>query len=286
MMKPLVTLMTPVYNAMPYLNDYLDSVVRQSWRPLQVILVDDGSDDRSLQQIEEKLLTYNETGIRAELIPCSHNGQAHAVNQMLPLVEGEFLTWCDADDLLEDDSIEKKCRYLLKHSELSMVRSNGSIYDDGRKQTIGEYAKENDKKTKDIFAELLTDKTYCFAGAYMIRTKLLFESYPQKKIPESPEGQNLQLLLPCASRSLCGYIDEKLHVYRRHSGSHSLKSRSYQESLKRIKNFTFLKREILEYCDCYREEYEMIIKQTEEASIRELMKETARKARQKKEDIR
>ena len=47
----------------------------------------------------------------------------------------------------------------------------------------------------------------------MITTDLLFTCYPDKRIPESDEGQNLQLLLPPASRSMCGYIDEKLLLF-------------------------------------------------------------------------
>ena len=47
----------------------------------------------------------------------------------------------------------------------------------------------------------------------MITTDLLFTCYPDKRIPESDEGQNLQLLLPPANRSMCGYIDEKLLLF-------------------------------------------------------------------------
>ncbi len=283
MERPLITLITPVYNAMPYLADFLDSLIRQTFHPLQVILTDDGSDDDSLSMIQKKLPELQEAGLSVKLILSSHKGQAHAINQMLPLVEGEYLTWCDADDLLNEVSIEKKLLYLQEHKELAMVRSNGLIYDEEKQTAIGEYAKETDKITKDIFAELLIDQTYCFAGAYMLKRDLLFECYPSKQIPESNEGQNLQLLVPPASRSLCGYLDEKLHTYRRHAGSHSLKGRSYQEVLGRIKNFTALKKEILNFCDCDRNEYEKLIEENEEKSIRELMKETIKKARNKTE---
>ena len=178
----------------------------------------------------------------------------------------------------KDDVMEE-----TRKSELAMVRSNGLIYDEEKQTAIGEYAKETDKITKDIFAELLIDQAYCFAGAYMLKRDLLFECYPSKQIPESNEGQNLQLLVPPASRSLCGFLDEKLHTYRRHAGSHSLKCRSYQEVLGRIKNFTALKKEILNFCDCDRNEYEKLIEENEEKSIRELMKETIKKARNKTE---
>ena len=232
--------------------------------------------------LQKKLPELKDASIETKLVLSFHQGQAHAVNQMLPLVEGEYLTWCDADDLLNEESIEKKLLYLQEHKDLAMVRSNGLIFDEDKQRAI-EYAKEADKMTKDIFAELLIDQTYCFAGAYMLKTDLLFECYPLKQIPESAEGQNLQLLVPPASRSLCGYLDDKLHTYRRHAGSHSLKGRSYQEVLSRIRNFTALKKEILNFCDCDRNEYEKLIEENEEKSIRELMKETIKKARNKTE---
>lgn len=129
-MKPLVSIITPIYNAMPYLNTFLDSVENQTYAPLELILVDDGSTDDSLSVLTERAVIMEEKGISVKVLSQNHAGQVAAVNLALPSVHGELLTWCDADDYWTDDSIEKKVECLLTHPDINMVRSNGLIKDE------------------------------------------------------------------------------------------------------------------------------------------------------------
>ena len=99
-MNPLVSLITPVYNAMPYLKDYLDSVKAQTWRPLELILSDDGSTDDSLSFIKNQIRELEGSGISVKVLGLPHVSQAAAVNAALKEVTGEFITWCDADDVM------------------------------------------------------------------------------------------------------------------------------------------------------------------------------------------
>lgn len=278
-MQPLVSIATPVYNAMPYLSSYLDSLIDQSYENIQLILVDDESTDgsadciRSYKDRLEKRFSY------FSFISIPHAGQAAAMNRALGLVEGEYFTWCDADDLLTPQSIEAKVRYLIENQDVSLVRGNGLRVDAASLREMGEYASSSDKVKKNIFDDLLLDRTYCFAGCYMVRTKMLFSCYPDKKIPVSAEGQNLQFLLPVASRTECGYVEGILHYYRIHGDSHSQRKRSYSESLTRIKNFTKLRLEILDYCAVDTQRYKIVVEQIERQSIRQLAGDAVRKVR-------
>lgn len=278
-MNPLVTLVSPVYNAMPYLKDFLACLEKQTWRPLEVILVDDGSTDDSAGQLRQRKAALETAGLSVKLLFCPHRGQAAAMNAALPLISGDFFTWCDSDDLLTPDSVEKKVRWLMSHSDVGMVRSNGIVMDADKGVQLSESAKAADRCQKNIFEDLFLDRTYCYAGCYMVRTALFFACYPEKKMPESPEGQNLQLLLPPASRSECGYLDELLHTYcRRHSG-HSSRNRSYQENLRRMENFTALRLAILEYCDCDRAYYTALARSLEEKNRKILLYSAVQRAR-------
>lgn len=278
-MKPLVTLVSPIYNAMPYLKDFLTCLENQTWRPLEVILVDDGSTDGSSEHLRQRKAGLEAAGLSVTVLLCPHRGQAAAMNAALPLISGRFFTWCDADDLLTADSIEKKANWLIAHPDVGMVRSNGTVLDADRGIRLSESAREADRFQKSVFEDLFLDRTYCYAGCYMVRTELFFACYPDKKMPESPEGQNLQLLLPPASRSECGYLDEPLHTYcRRHSG-HSSRDRSYQENLRRMENFTALRLAILEYCDCDREHYAELARSLEEKNRKILLYSAVQRAR-------
>ena len=281
-MRPLVTLVTPVYNAMPWLRDYLDCVVRQTWRPLEVIVVDDGSTDGSADCLREIRPVLEQAGLIVHVLFCQHKGQSAAFNAALPLISGEFFTWCDADDLLTPDSVEKKVLWLLAHPEIGMVRSNGIVLDADTGTVLSDSAKASDRRNKIIFEELFCDQTYCFAGCYMIRSSLFFTGYPNRQMPNSPEGQNLQLLLPAASRTVCGYLDEKLHIYRRRAGSHSSQKRSYRESLRRITNFTTLRLEILKYCVCDTAYFTRLAEQREKEARSTLLYSAAKQAREER----
>ena len=278
-MQSLVTIATPVYNAMPYLSSYLDSLIAQSWDNIQLILVDDESSDDSASCIRSNMDRLKARFSDVLFISIPHAGQAAAMNRALELVKGEFFTWCDADDLLAPESVEAKARYLIENPDVSMVRSNGMRVNADTLSEIGEYATDGDKVKKNIFDDLLLDKTYCFAGCYMVRTDMLFSCYPDRKIPVSEEGQNLQLLLPVASRTECGFVDGILHFYRIHSDSHSQKKRSYSESLVRIRNFTKLRLEVLDYCAVDSQRYKIIVDEIERQSIRQLAADAVRKVR-------
>jgi len=282
-MRPMVSLVTPVYNAMPYLREYLECVKAQTWRPLEVILADDGSTDDSAAVLQEMKTDLETAGLSVKLVFAPHRGQAAAMNAALPLVTGEFFTWCDADDRLRHDSVEKKVLWLLEHPDVGMVRSNGAVLDADNNVFLSESARASDKADKDIFPELFQDLTYCYAGCYMIRSELFFTCYPQRRIPESPEGQNLQLLLPPASRTVCGYLDEQLHTYCRRGSGHSSMRRSYQQTLRRMENFTALRLEILQYCDCDRAYYEQLARSMEEKNRKTLLLSAVQRARKELE---
>lgn len=278
-MNPLVSLVSPVYNAMPWLESFLDCMVQQTWRPLEVILVEDGSTDASRECLLRRRGELEDAGIAVRLVLKEHAGQAAAFNAALPLVSGEFFTWCDSDDLLTPDSIEKKVLWLLAHPDVGMVRSNGIVLDADKDEVLSESTRECDRHDQDIFEDLFLGRTYCYAGCYMVRSDLFFACYPQRRIPESPEGQNLQLLLPPASRTVCGYVDEKLHTYCRRSSGHSSMKRSYRENLRRIANFTTLRLEILEYCHCDRALYAQKARETEENDRKILLYSAVQRAR-------
>src|SRR5436309_1848930 len=89
--RPLISVMIGVYNAAPYLAEAIDSVLAQTYRPLEVIVVDDGSDDGSADVAE----SYGDSLIYAYQ-PNAGNGAAR--NHAVRLASGELFAFLDADD--------------------------------------------------------------------------------------------------------------------------------------------------------------------------------------------
>jgi len=269
-MKDLVSLIVPVYNSEKYLPRFLDSVLAQTWEPVELILCDDGSSDGSVEVIKSYMDRFEERGISVSLIASEHKGQASAINDALKLVKGEYLTWCDSDDYMFPECIEKKVLYLKDHPDIGMVRNDGLVYDGDNDTVIRSSTKEEDRKDQHIFDQLLWQTTYCYAGCYMVRMSLFDESYPDREIPLSPEGQNLQLLLPPASRTDCGFVPEVLHHYYQRKAGHSSQRRSYTQTLERINGFNDLFLRILPFCDVDQDKYKKVIEEIKKKNIEQL----------------
>ena len=263
--KPLVSIITPCYNGERYLDRYFASILHQTYPNLELIFINDGSTDRTEEIAQGYRLPLEQRGIRYTYLSQENAGQAAALNRGLKLFTGEYLTWPDADDEMTPDCIEKKVAYLQGHPELQMVRSDGISLnqDTGEKRGI---AKEDDKYTQDVFEKLLLLNTYGCCGCYMITRELLLACYPDRDFFISRAGQNWQILVPAASRSQCGYIDECLYTIYEHTDSHSRRQRTVEELYQRWEMFTEILRHALKVSRC---DYEKSLKLIEENNARQ-----------------
>ena len=99
---PRISVIIPVYNVAPYLREALDSVVRQTYRNLDVIIVDDGSTDGSDAICEE----YR-SDPRVRVIHQENRGLSNARNRGLDLAGGEYIAFLDSDDAYDPEFAEK-----------------------------------------------------------------------------------------------------------------------------------------------------------------------------------
>lgn len=259
-MKPLVSIITPCYNGENFLDRYFESILAQTYDNLELIFINDGSTDRT----EEIALSYSEKlknrGIRFLYKKQENAGQAAALNKGLKIFSGEYLTWPDSDDVMTPDCIEKKAAFLERHLDYGMVRSNGVCYDEstGNKKRISNSPKDVDE---NIFEQLLLVNTYGCCGCYMLRAKLFEEIYPEKQIFDSRCGQNWQMLVPAASKTKCGYINEDLYIVYEYQGSHSRKYRTKDETINRLDEFTEVLLDAINHSRCDKEKCEALVKE-------------------------
>lgn len=260
MTKPLVSIITPCYNGEAFLKRYFESILNQTYPNLELIFINDGSTDRT----EEIALSYRERlekrGITYIYEKQENAGQAAALNRGLKLFTGEYLTWPDSDDVMTKDSIEKKVHFLEKNPKYEMVRSNGVYFD----ETTHEKKKISDQtsdKKEDIFEDLVLLRTYGCCGCYMIRKSLLEKIYPKRDIFVSRYGQNWQILVPAASKSKCGYIDEELYIVFEHADSHSRSKRTAIQEMDRWDGFTEILLSAIDESDCDKEKCKRMVKE-------------------------
>ena len=110
--KELISVIIPVYNVKPYIRQCLDSVIRQSYKNLEIILVDDGSTDGSGEICNQ----YAEKDSRIRVIHQSNRGLSEARNAGLELATGKYIMFVDSDDWVEPDFCRIPYELSEKHS--------------------------------------------------------------------------------------------------------------------------------------------------------------------------
>ncbi len=145
---PKVSIIVPIYNMENYLNRCLDSIINQTYKDIEIILVNDGSKDNSLKICKE----YAKNDKRIILIDQKNGGVSSARNNGLDKATGEYLAFVDPDDWIDKDGIEKMVDFALKQ-KCDIAFFDYKINDEIQKseKVNLEYTKE----TKDEFIKLL-----------------------------------------------------------------------------------------------------------------------------------
>ena len=108
-MKPLVSVLIAAYNAGPWLAETVESALAQTWQNIEIILVDDGSQDNTLSVAKR----YKSSKVK--IIHQDNQGQCAASNRCLQAAQGDFIQYLDADDLLAADKIEQQIGLLKQY---------------------------------------------------------------------------------------------------------------------------------------------------------------------------
>lgn len=112
-MKPLVTVIMPVYNAERYMEQSIESIIAQTYQKWELLIVDDGSTDSSVQIMQE----YCSRDRRIQMILSTGNeGVASARNKGIQAAKGEYIAFLDSDDLWKAEKLEIQIHYMQEHN--------------------------------------------------------------------------------------------------------------------------------------------------------------------------
>lgn len=240
--RPLVSIITPCFNGEPYLDRYFSSILRQTYAPLELIFINDGSSDRTAQIAEGYRPALEEKGIRFTYLYQENAGQAAALNRGLKLFTGEYLTWPDADDEMTPECIERKVAYLQEHPELDMCICKILQVDEADPAKITGVLERIVPEGKDeLFEDLVFLKNVFYApGGYMVRSSAVDAVIPNREIYPGRGGQNVQILLPISYRGNYGYMDEFLYKYFVRTTSHSHSINTAEKAICQYEQFETL----------------------------------------------
>lgn len=112
MNNPLVSIIVPVYNVEKYLKKCVQSIINQTYKNLEIILVDDGSSDNSGKICDE----FAQKDNRIKVIHKINGGQADARNKALDIMNGEWVSFVDSDDFIDKFHIENLYLQAIKNN--------------------------------------------------------------------------------------------------------------------------------------------------------------------------
>lgn len=227
-----ISIVIPVYNAAPYLQETIESVQNQTYKNWELILVDDASTDGSMQLLKNYAAEYKtdakaasaETnrmadgenkGHKIKILSLPENkGPAAARNAGIREAEGRYLVFLDADDIWDKDKLKKQLAF-MKEKQCAFSFTGYEFAD----ETAARNGKVVHVPEKIVYEEALKNTTISTITVMFDREKL-----PEELLwmPENCQREDTATWWNILKHGYAAYgLDEPLSVYRRHAGSHS-----------------------------------------------------------------
>ena len=130
--NPLVSVIVPVYNVEDYIEECLESIINQRYQHLEIIVVEDGSTDKSPQRIQQYL-----SDDRIIFIEQKNKGLSGARNTGLSKATGKYILFVDSDDYIDVELLSNTVS-LMEKNHLDLIRFNGMAFTDGMEKTINQ----------------------------------------------------------------------------------------------------------------------------------------------------
>lgn len=115
--SPVLSVIVPVYNVEEYLSRCIDSILSQTFTDFELILVDDGSQDRSGEICDE----YAQKDSRVKVVHKTNGGQSSARNRGLDLAQGTYIAFVDSDDYISRNCYEDNMKILLNDKTIDIL---------------------------------------------------------------------------------------------------------------------------------------------------------------------
>ena len=145
-----ISIIVPVYNTAKYLDKCIQTLIKQTLEDIEIIFIDDGSEDGSA----EILKNYAKNDKRISILNQNHKRQGAARNYGLSIAQGEYIGFVDADDWVELDMFEK-LYYQAKETDSDIVMCSMNTFEDGTNKII-----VNTYNTLDIFNQKFFENSF------------------------------------------------------------------------------------------------------------------------------
>lgn len=246
-MKETVSIIIATYNGEKYIEEMLESIWNQTYRPIQLIVSDDCSTDKSMSIIYNWSKKREEKDFNIEIICNKKNvGLSANVSRAVKKVTGEFLCLADQDDIWRCDKIERQVKYLHKNQDCIMCLCDRNIVDaDGNLLYKSEDSILNNMVRKRNLKMVLQRPSIYSANCMCVKSICINKIFP---IPQNMIEHDTFMASIAAHYGNIGYLYTPLVKYRVHdtntSGPDYMRKgekfdfiKSYIKSVKRMRRY-------------------------------------------------
>lgn len=208
----------PIYNVEKYLKRCINSIINQSYKNIEIILVDDGSTDNSNRICDE----YAETDKRIKVIHKKNGGVASARNEGLDSSRGKYICFVDGDDWIEKNMVEILLKELKIH-KANIVRCNTYELDNKPNE---EWISTNEL----IFDNILNGNISAYVYLLMIKSDIIEKIRFDEKMSILEDTYFLLNLLVIKEKII--FLDDKLYHYEMNDEGLTLSSKNARNKIK------------------------------------------------------
>ncbi len=233
--KELVSIIMPAYNAERYIDEAVQSVLAQTWKNWELIIVNDGSTDGTQTYLDGLIES------RIRVVHQQNKGVSAARNTALDLVCGKYVTFLDADDVLLKKSIEVRIKYLQKHKNVDVVDGIISTRDTTLKSEISRY---RPYYSGPLLPRLLKIDDRAFFGiVYMLRKSCIAHVRFREDMTHA-EDLMFYMVIADEYRLKYGFVTELIYIYRKNEWSAMSNIDGLEKGYLQILSFTKLSRNV------------------------------------------
>lgn len=211
--EPIVSVIMPVYNAEKYLEQALTSIMGQSFREFEYIVINDGSSDESAAILEAYARRYK----AIKLFYQENRGIIRSLNRGLEMAAGRYVARMDADDVSLPQRLERQVAFLERHPNCVLLGTWADIQiEDGLPDRIHSHPAHDPA----LRWNLLFDTPFVHSSVMIRRDAVrTVGGYAENLPPRSPE--DFELWSRLAKDHEVANLPEVLHIYRETTGSYS-----------------------------------------------------------------
>lgn len=269
-MRPLISIIMPVYNCEAFMEESIRSILEQTYRNWELIIVNDGSEDKT----EEKISGIKDVRIRLVNLK-QHKGLTYAFLEGYKLAKGDFVIRHDGDDISAPNRLELQLKYLLENPQDGMVSCLISCFT--RDQSLAkdctfvERIQNHYVTYEDIQKAIIGGFIPILFPTLMIRKELMDKVNFENKTLELDD--HVELLLELIKMGKVRKVEAILYSYRRHKDAYHMQNeKEYNKQVSKLLKDPSVKNH-LQYNDFYKElkVIENKIQINEKSNIRVLM---------------